>query len=272
MKQKNSDQFSRQSFLGENSQELIQQTRIGIVGLGGGGSHIAQQLAHVGFLDFLLFDNDEIEDTNLNRLVGATQEDVDTRNLKVNILERLIISIRPNARVGKVDFRWQDRAGLLKKCDVVFGCVDSFQARNELEIFCRRFLIPYIDIGMDVLKVEDEDPRMVGQVIVSLPGEVCMWCMSFLTEQKIQREVEKYGDAGGRPQVVWANGILASAAVGIWLQLLTGWSESFGTPIYLSYDGNRSLLNTHIQLKYPIESPCPHFSLVNIGEPSLKKL
>jgi hypothetical protein len=36
-------------------------------------------------------------------------------------------------------------------------------------------------------------------------------------------EAEKYGAAGSRPQVVWPNGVLASTAVGLAVQLLTPW-------------------------------------------------
>ena len=36
-----------------------------------------------------------------------------------------------------------------------------------------------------------------------------MFCMHFLTEEKIGREVANYGAAGGKPQVVWANGVTA---------------------------------------------------------------
>ena len=68
--------FDRQSFLGSHSDAQITSFRIGIAGLGGGGSHIAQQLAHLGFVDYALFDDQRIEETNLNRLVGATEADV----------------------------------------------------------------------------------------------------------------------------------------------------------------------------------------------------
>ena len=43
------DRYSRQSFLGPDSEALISRCTIGVPGLGGGGSHVIQQLAHVGF-------------------------------------------------------------------------------------------------------------------------------------------------------------------------------------------------------------------------------
>ncbi len=70
------DRFSRQSFLGNGAEDALAAAKVAIVGLGGGGSHVAQQLAHVGFRHFKLFDGDLIEDSNLNRLVGGTEIDV----------------------------------------------------------------------------------------------------------------------------------------------------------------------------------------------------
>ena len=46
------NRFSRQSFFGASAAQNIVGCHIGIIGLGGGGSHIAQQLAHVGFSCF----------------------------------------------------------------------------------------------------------------------------------------------------------------------------------------------------------------------------
>ena len=67
---------------------------------------------------------------------------------------------------------------------------------------------------------------MSGQIILSAPGGPCMFCMHFLTDEKIGREVANYGAAGGRPQVVWANGVLASTAVGIADQHPDRWTKS----------------------------------------------
>ena len=49
-------------FSGNKSQEIISKTKVGIIGLGGGGSHIAQQLAHVGFQNYVLIDPDIAKD------------------------------------------------------------------------------------------------------------------------------------------------------------------------------------------------------------------
>ena len=64
---------SRQSFLGEDSEEILISVTAGLVGYSGGGSHFGQQLAHVGVGNFVIVDPQLIEDTNLTRLVGWTR-------------------------------------------------------------------------------------------------------------------------------------------------------------------------------------------------------
>ncbi len=64
--------LDRQSFLGSHSERRLTEVTIGLVGLGGGNSHVAQQLAHVGIGNFVLVDEDRISLTNLNRLIGGT--------------------------------------------------------------------------------------------------------------------------------------------------------------------------------------------------------
>jgi tRNA A37 threonylcarbamoyladenosine dehydratase len=157
--------LQRQSFLGANSETVLCRSKAALVGLGGGGSHVAQQLAHIGLGNFLVIDPDFIEDTNLNRLVGATLEDVRLGTAKVDIAERVIRSVNPAAEVIKRLASWSEVTAELRDVDVIFSCVDSIGCRSELESFARRFLIPLIDIGMDVHESNGEF-SIGGQVIV----------------------------------------------------------------------------------------------------------
>lgn len=261
---------SRQSFLGQNAEHQITSVRLGIIGLSGGGSHVAQQTAHVGFSDYVLFDSDIVELHNLNRLVGGTLADARARRMKVDVAERIIRGLNGNATVAKHKMRWQENPAPLRSCDLIVGCVDSFNERRELEAFCRRHLIPYIDIGLDVHNAGDEPPRMAGQVILSMPGDVCMWCMGFLTDRSVELEAAAYGDAGPRPQVVWANGVLASIAVGILVDLVTDWTKSLRSACYLSYDANIAKIHPHKRLDFLRECKCNHYPLNQVGPPILK--
>jgi len=264
---------ARQSFLGAMSEQIIASATVGIVGLGGGGSHIAQQLAHVGFQNYVIFDADVIENSNLNRLIGGTVIDVDRKYTKVQIAKRLILGLQPDAQITTVLSRWQDHPEELRACDIVFGCVDGFSERRELETATRRYLIPLIDIGMDVQPVvASQPPRVGGQVILTMPGDLCMTCVGFLNENALAKEASKYGSAGDHPQVVWSNGVLASTAVGIAVDLFTDFTRKLRSFVYLSYDGNACTLAPHVRTNHLNGATCNHFPLDSVGDPIFRPL
>jgi molybdopterin-synthase adenylyltransferase len=259
--------YERQDFLGKTSDQVLKNLRIAIVGLGGGGAHIAQQLAHVGVGHFVLFDPDRIEESNLNRLVGGSLADVREEEWKVQISSRYILSVNPEADLTLVKQKWQEKATLLRDCDVIFGCVDSFAARNELERVARRYLIPYMDIGIDVHRI-DHQYFVTGQAALSMPGEACLHCMKVLREDLLAREAAEYGDVGGRPQVVWCNGVLASIAVGIMVQLVSPWHDNSRPPCLLEYDGNLHEVRVSSSAQFLRDTFCSHFVLADdLGDP-----
>lgn len=251
--------FSRQSFLGSDAEETLANVRVAIVGLGGGGSHIAQQLAHLGVGHFRFIDPDRIEASNLNRLVGATQADVDEARYKVDIAERSIKAIRPWATVKTAKQTWQHADVMLKDVHVIFGCVDGYQQRDFLESAARRFCVPYIDIGMDIARLAEHHFAIAGQMILSLPGGPCMRCLGFLTPERLAKEENRYGDAGINPQVIWTNGTLASLAVGTFVRLVAPWWSSDETFNWLELDGNRqTVAPSQIPDYTPRQPTCPH--------------
>lgn len=263
--------YKRQNFLGSSSEAKFRNCRVAIAGLGGGGSHVAQQFAHLGFTDITTFDPDVIDESNLNRLIGGTLADVLAKTKKTEIAKRLILGIQPDARVCSVEERWQDRPEVLRNVDLVVGCVNGFREREELERACRRYLIPLIDIGLDVHTVDGHPPRMAGQVVVSIPGGPCFRCLGFITDQVLTVEANRYGDAGDHPQVVWANGVLASSAVGSAVELLTNWTRSKKLIRYLQYDGNAGTVVPSIRLQF-VPARCPHFLEQDVGDPVFKTI
>jgi molybdopterin/thiamine biosynthesis adenylyltransferase len=264
------DRFLRQSFLGPDSEELISQCTIGVVGLGGGGSHIVQQLAHIGFQRYIIYDDDVVEESNLNRLIGAKSMDVPATTPKLHIAKMMVYGLQPKANVRGFACRWQEQPEPLRECQIVFGCVDSYKGREELEIACRRYLMHYIDVGMDVHGTER--PVIGGQVILSSPRQPCMRCMGFLTNEKLATEAGLYGAAGSHPQVVWANGVLASTAVGLAVEIVTGWTHHPLSHAYMVYDGNKATIKESVTLRNLSIRACPHFSDHDIGDPVVVEL
>ncbi len=261
--------FSRQSFLGEQSQGVFQTARAGIAGLGGGGSHVAQQLAYLGIGHFALFDPDYIEFPNLNRTVGATFADAVSGTPKVAVTERMVKGINPYAEVWAIQAEWQSDLASLRACDVIFGCLDGFGRRRQLEESCRRAMIPLIDIGMDVHR---GDPYSIsGQVVLSMPGEPCFNCVGFIREKDLDDEGRRYGEAGANPQVVWPNGVLASTAVGIFVQMFTPWCRINSGIGFLGYDGDGLTLERDSRLTVARNMECVHFEAISdVGDPFWK--
>lgn len=265
------DRYHRQSFLGPDSDNIIARTKVAIIGLGGGGSHIVQQLAHLGFRNFVLFDDDRITRTNLNRLIGGTLDDVQKKRLKVDIAARVILSLHQKPVIEKYATKWEIRPEALLDCDLVFGCVDQLIPRRDLEAFCRRNLIPYIDVGMDVEKTQRAH-EIYGQVILSMPGCACMQCSGFLDETKMAKEAAKYGAAGSNPQVVWSNGVICSTAVGVAVDLLTDWSKTSRDTVFLNMIGSRGTLTPDRRLCNLANLACHHYPLTQLGDPVRRKL
>ena len=254
------------AFSGRAREQDLAGIRVAIAGLGGGGSHIAQQLAHVGVGNYRLMDPQRIEASNLNRLVGATKEDVDVRRPKVEIVRRTILGIRPWAKIETEQKNWQEVDHLIRDAHVLFGCVDSYQQRDYLEGAARRFGIPYIDIGMDVVEIADGAFAVAGQMIMTRPNYPCMRCLGFLTPERLSREENQYGDAGINPQVVWTNGTLASLAVGAFMKLVTPWFDAKDEYAWLELDGNGQIVSPSRQPEY---TPRPELCLHHGGSDGL---
>jgi hypothetical protein len=259
--------FDRQSFLGRNSEAILDAATIGLVGLGGGGSHLVQQFAHVGIGGHAVVDPQPIDGTNTNRLVGGTLADVKAVTPKVGIATRTIRGLLPKARLLPIQDSWHAATNALKMCDIIVGAVDSFKEREQLERFARRHLIPYIDIGMDVHPIGRAGFLVAGQLILSMPGAPCLRCCGFITDERLTAEAKTYGAAGARPQVVWPNGVLASTAVGLAVQLLTPWFVGTLAFTYLEYDGNKGTVTINPRVERLKGHACPHHPPDETGDP-----
>ena len=257
----------RQSFLGDESETRLNTAMIGIIGLGGGGSHLVQQFAHIGISKFILVDPDYIDNTNTNRLVGGTLQDVENKEQKTFIAKRLIRGVQPHANVMQIRDKWQNATNSLKFCDLIMGAVDTFIGRDELERFARRHLIPYIDIGMDVHNIGGNGYLISGQVILSTPGNPCLRCCNLITDTKLKLEAERYGSAGDRPQVIWPNGVLASSAVGLAIQMITPWYKNPPRFSYLEYDGNTGTVSISKRVSMLENKACTHHPANETGDP-----
>ena len=221
--------------LGERGQKIIEGIHVGVVGLGGLGSMVVEQLAYLGVRRFTLIDFDVVEQTNLNRLIGANRSDVGRR--KVEVASRLLNRITRATEVRIVASHVRHSAALeqLKSADIIFGCVDSDSGRLILNEFALAYMIPYIDTGVGIDVADGVIAAAGGRVVVWTPQRPCLLCANEINVRVAAEELEteeqrmfrrEHGYVTGHdlpaPSVVSLNGTIASLAVTEFLSLVTG--------------------------------------------------
>jgi molybdopterin/thiamine biosynthesis adenylyltransferase len=230
--------YDRQELLfGRPGQERIEKLKVGIVGLGGLGSHVAQQLSYLGVRRYVLVDGDRVTVSSLNRLVGAGEDDHVRALWKVEVAKRLIRFVRPGAEVEALP-QWldADASRRLEQTDVVFGCVDDDLPRLRLTELGARSQVPYIDLASDT-GYSDGGPWYGGRVVIALDGRGCLSCLGLLDQRAMARSAmtpeqraeddRLYGVRGsalaeGGPSVVSVNGVVASLSVTEFMAWATG--------------------------------------------------
>ncbi len=213
-------------------QVRIGRMRVAIVGLGGTGSIVAQQLAYLGVRRFLLIDPDVIEPTNLNRIVGATRSDVGSA--KVDVAEMMIKRINPEAEVTSLreDVGRQTTARSVIATDFFFTCTDSHGSRAVLTQLSYQYFVPGIDLGVRIDVRGGMVTDIVGRVQMLAPGLACTSCTRLLDPEAVRRDLlteeQRRADpyiVGGRerqPSVVSLNTTVSGIAVTMFMAAVTG--------------------------------------------------
>ncbi|MBI5450169.1 MAG: ThiF family adenylyltransferase [Gammaproteobacteria bacterium] len=225
--------FDRQvRAFGSAGQQALQRLRIAIVGLGGTGSIVAQQLVHLGVQDFILVDPDVLESTNLNRVANALPGDIG--HPKVEIAARYINAVAKYATVTCIegDVTRSSTAKELLNADIIFGCTDSHGSRAVLQQISYQYLIPCIDVGTTIAVSGGSVTYIYGRVQLLAPGHACFTCSSLLDANEVRRDMmsafERQSDPyiqGARehaPAVMSLNGTVVSLAVTMLLSMAAG--------------------------------------------------
>lgn len=220
---------------GEAGQRRLRRVRVVVVGLGGTGSVVAQQMAHLGIDEFLLVDTQVIDETNLNRVVGAIPNDKD-KTLKVDVAERVIKAIRPGARVTKVskDVLSPGVGAQIAGFDFVFCCTDSNGSRHLLNQLAYQFLVPTIDLGVSITpNASLTDLQLWAHVRLLAPGQACLHCTGSLDPDQVRRDLMAEPDRRRdpyfnknvhviQPAVISLTSLAASTATTMFLSVVVG--------------------------------------------------
>lgn len=212
--------------------------RVGIVGCGGTGSAVAEQLARLGVRHFHLIDPDKLSISNVTRVYGSFPYDVGKP--KVEIVHRHLSAIAPDIECSETVGVVTDEkiARQLISCDLIFGCTDDNAGRMVLSRIASYLMTPVVDLG--VLLSSDAHGKLIGidgRVTVMTPGAACLLCRNRIdikraaAEQMTESERtrlagEGYAPALGgiEPAVISFTTAVATAATAELLERLT----SFG--------------------------------------------
>ncbi len=237
------EQYDRQvRAFGAEGQQILRSIKVAIVGLGGTGSVVAQQLAHLGVSHYTLVDPDTVEASNLNRLVGATHADVGVH--KVAVARRQITALQPLARCVEVvgDVVNEDIAAHLLDVDFIFACTDSMASRAVLNQLAYQYLVPCIDVGVAVGVAHREIQYVTGRTQMLSPTLPCLVCTELLDAEQVRRELlseeqrkrDPYivGAPIPQPAVISLNSTMSSVAVTMFLSAVTGMPSDARMVIY----------------------------------------
>jgi molybdopterin/thiamine biosynthesis adenylyltransferase len=214
--------------------------RIAVVGAGGTGSAMAEQLVRLGARHLTLFDADTLTESNVTRVYGSTPADVGKP--KVDILREHLLAIAPNLTCDVVRsmITMERTARQLIGSDLIFGCTDDNAGRLVLSRFSTFFATPVIDVG--VLLTSNAAGALVGidgRVTTLIPGAACLVCRDRVdvgraaVELRTPEERRRLADEGYAPDltgiepaVVTFTSAVASAAITELLDRLIGFGPT----------------------------------------------
>lgn len=202
----------------------------------------------------MLVDDDRVEATNLNRLIGSVPRDVEQNTLKTAVIERLIRAITPAAEILKIskNLRSTEAIDALTSCTTIFGCVDHDGPRLILMELAGAYEVVLIDcateIILDATRTYLED--FGGRIVICRPGDFCLVCANEIDLEIAKAELESedvqvlrrahgygLGDSIPAPAVVSLNGIVANLAVTEFLAMVTGIRDPARKRVYRGMRG-----------------------------------
>ncbi len=179
---------------GHKAQSDISRLKVGIIGLGSGGSVVAEAVARIGVGQFVLIDHDKVKEHNLDRLLNATVQDIGRP--KVDVAAE---AIRRNGtaeriQIGTISTSIQDEMAYLAAldCDILFGCVDRPVPLEVLNYAANSHLIPVISGGVEV----QTNPRNDGlfsahwRAHTVTPYHQCLRCNGQYNSSAVVKELD----------------------------------------------------------------------------------
>jgi molybdopterin/thiamine biosynthesis adenylyltransferase len=137
-------------------------SKVAVVGAGGLGGYIIEELARLGVGQLIVIDGDVFEEHNLNRQILSSPANLG--QVKVEVAAERVATINPAVTVLPVQALLDatNGAAFLSGADCVVDAVDNVASRLELEALCE---------GLQVPLVHGAIGGWYGHVTTIFPGE-----------------------------------------------------------------------------------------------------
>lgn len=190
--------------LSDEDQLKLSTSCVAIVGCGGLGGYIAEELARIGVGRLVLIDGDRLEVSNLNRQIMSSELNIG--QWKVEAARDRLQSVNSEVQVEGIKGWFEEEKGpeLFRKVDLVCDALDSLPTRVELERVCHQMELPLVFASI---------AGWFGQIGVSLPGDFSVLRLFGRGEQGVE---STWGNPAFTPAV------LASLSVVETVKLLVG--------------------------------------------------
>lgn len=166
------NRYARQAlFLGENTQQRIQQAKVLIIGAGALGSASAEMLARAGAGKLTIVDRDYVEWSNLQRQQLYIETDVRQNLPKAIAAEKRLAQINSEITIAGIveDVHGLNIEELMKSHTIVVDATDNFETSLMINDAAMKQGIPYI-FGACV--------GSYGLAMPIIPGETpCLHCL-----------------------------------------------------------------------------------------------
>ena len=134
--------FRNQDALSKEEQGKLQNASIAIIGLGGTGGFALENLLRVGVEDFILFDGDRFELSNMNRQTLCSIPALDQP--KAEVAENRATQINPSAKVERHAHFTAENMEELERARIVLDCTDRAATHVAINEACNAQRIPQV--------------------------------------------------------------------------------------------------------------------------------
>ncbi len=123
---------------------------VALIGCSGTGSIVIEQLYRLGVGRLVIIDPDVVKDHNLNRILNSTATDAKAKRPKVQVIHDALMKVGLGPEILPIARSLYSAEAIkaVAECDIVFGCVDSAEARYLMNRIAAFYVLPYFDVGV----------------------------------------------------------------------------------------------------------------------------